>query len=71
MPEIELQSENQIADYGPIDFPAKRLQLWLPKRTEIYLDLRGHRYRFSNHYTDFKLFSVDSNQKTNLRSSAR
>jgi hypothetical protein len=71
MPEIELQSEHQIADYGPVDFPAKKLQLWLPQQTEIYLDLRGHRYRFSNHYTDFKLFSVDSNQKVNLRSSTR
>lgn len=71
MPEIQLQSEHQIADYGPVDFPAKKLQLWLPQQTEIYLDLRGHRYRFSNRYTDFKLFSVDSNQNTNLRSSTK
>ena len=66
MPEIELQSEHEIANYGPVAFAAKKLQLWLPEDTQMYLDLRGHRYRFSNHYTDFKIFSVDSNEKVTL-----
>ncbi|MGE5113929.1 MAG: tetratricopeptide repeat protein [Acidobacteriaceae bacterium] len=63
MPEVELISEHKIGDYGPVAFAAKKTQLWLPQDTQIYLELRGHRYRFSSHYTDFKLFSVDSLQK--------
>jgi tetratricopeptide (TPR) repeat protein len=63
MPEVELMSEHEVGDYGPVAFAAKKTQLWLPQDTQIYLEFRGHRYRFSNHYTDFKLFSVDSRQK--------
>lgn len=63
MPGIELQSEHEIGDYGPVTSPNKKLQLWLPTQTQIYLNFRGHLYRFTNEYSDFKLFSVDSHQK--------
>lgn len=71
MPEVELMSEHGVGDYAPVAFAAKKTQLWLPQDTQIYLEFRGHRYRFSNHYTDFKLFSVDSRQKVAVPDSAK
>lgn len=67
IPDIELLSEHEIADYAPVAFSNKKLKLWLPADTVIYLDLRRHRYRFSNHYTHFELFSVDSQQKDKFK----
>jgi hypothetical protein len=67
MTEIELMGEHEFGDYGPVPFPNKKLQLWLPKETQIYLDFRGHRYRFSDEFSDFTLFSVDSQDKVNRK----
>ena len=64
VPEIQLLGEYEIADYGPVDFVTRKMQLWLPQDSQIYLDIRGHRYRFSDQYTEFKLFSVDTAEKT-------
>jgi tetratricopeptide (TPR) repeat protein len=61
--ELELRSEHQIADYGPVDFKKKNTQLWLPKDSQTYLDYRGRHYRFSDHFDDFVLFSVESRQE--------
>jgi tetratricopeptide (TPR) repeat protein len=67
MPEIELMSEHEFGDYGPVASADKKLQLWLPKQTQIYLAFRGHLYRFSTEYSDFKLFSVDSRHSNKVR----
>ncbi len=37
-PEIQLLSEHQIVEYGPVPFPKKNTTLWLPKSAEIYFD---------------------------------
>ena len=66
MPDIDLRSEYEIADYAPVAFKDKKLELWLPRDTEMYLDFRGRRYRFTDHFTDFLLFSVDSRQEVAL-----
>lgn len=63
VPEIQLENEYEIADYGPVAFATRKLQLWLPQDTQIYLQIHGRRYRFGDHYTDFKLFSVDSTER--------
>lgn len=62
-PEIQLLREYEIADYGPVDFVDRKTKLWLPQDSQIYLDIRGHRYRFSDQYTEFKLFSVDTAER--------
>ncbi len=43
-----------------MDFPERKTQLWLPKSSEVYLDFQGHRFRRLHHFTDFKLFSVET-----------
>jgi hypothetical protein len=39
------------------------VELWLPKKAEIYLDYRKHRYYRSHSYDHYLLFSVDSVEK--------
>jgi tetratricopeptide (TPR) repeat protein len=63
MPEIRLLSEHQIVDYGPIPFPKKNMDLWLPKSAEIYFEFRKHRYYRRHSFDHYMLFSVDSNER--------
>jgi len=63
MPEIQLLSEHQAVEYGPIPFPKKNTTLWLPKTAEIYLDLRKHRYYRRHSFDQYMLYSVESEEK--------
>ncbi|MGA9979847.1 MAG: hypothetical protein WBQ08_14585, partial [Candidatus Sulfotelmatobacter sp.] len=63
MPEIQLLSEHQTVDYGPVPFPKKNTTLWLPKTAEIYFDFRQHRYFRRHAFDHFMLFSVDAEPK--------
>jgi tetratricopeptide (TPR) repeat protein len=63
MAPIQLRCEQQIVEYGPVRL--KNVDLWLPKKAEIYLDYRKHRYYRSHSYDHYLLFSVDSTDKPN------
>jgi tetratricopeptide (TPR) repeat protein len=63
MPEIQLLSEHQIVEYGPVPFARKNTTLWLPKSAEIYFDFRGHRYYRRHSFDHYMLFAVDSDEK--------
>ena len=63
MPEIELLSEHQVVEYGPIPFQKKNTSLWLPKSAEIYFDFRKHRYYRRHSFDHYMLYSVDSDEK--------
>jgi tetratricopeptide (TPR) repeat protein len=63
MPAIQLLAEHQITDYGPVAFPKKNVELWLPKSAEVYLSLRKHRYYRRHSFDHYMLFSVDSVDK--------
>jgi tetratricopeptide (TPR) repeat protein len=63
MPEIQLLSEHQIVEYGPVPFPRKNISLWLPKSAEIYVDFRKHRFYRRHSFDHYMLFSVDSEEK--------
>jgi len=64
MPQIQLRCEQQVVEYGPVKFQ-KNVELWLPKKAEIYLDYRKHRYYRSHGYDHYLLFSVESVEKRN------
>jgi hypothetical protein len=53
-------------DYGPVPFPKKNVELWLPKSAELYFDLRRHHYYRRHSFDHFMLFSVDSTENTPL-----
>jgi tetratricopeptide (TPR) repeat protein len=63
MPEIQLLSEHQVVEYGPIPFARKNTSLWLPKSAEIYFDFRRHRYYRRHSFDHYMLFAVDSEEK--------
>ncbi|HEV2397036.1 MAG TPA: tetratricopeptide repeat protein [Candidatus Sulfotelmatobacter sp.] len=63
MPEIQLVSEHQAVEYGPVPFPKKNTTLWLPKIAEIYFDFRKHRYYRRHSFDHYMLYSVDSEEK--------
>ncbi|HTT18352.1 MAG TPA: tetratricopeptide repeat protein [Candidatus Sulfotelmatobacter sp.] len=63
MPEIQLLSEHQVVEYGPVPFPKRNTTLWLPKSAEIYFDFRKHRYYRRHSFDHYMLFSVDSEEK--------
>ena len=64
--EVQLLSEHQVVEYGPVPFAKKNTMLWLPKNVEIYFDVRRHRYY--RHYTfdHYMLFDVDVSEKVKL-----
>lgn len=65
MPKIQLRSEQQVVEYGPIRFEQKNVELWLPKKAEIYLDFRKRRYIRSHSFDHYMLFSVNMEEKRN------
>jgi tetratricopeptide (TPR) repeat protein len=66
MHEIQMLSEHQAVEYGPVPFARKSTMLWLPKNVEIYFDFGKHHYY--RHYTfdNYMLFDVDASEKVNL-----
>jgi hypothetical protein len=63
MPKIQLLSEHQIVEYGPVQFQKKNAELWLPKSADIYFDFQRHRYFRRHSFDHFMLFGVDSEEK--------
>ncbi len=63
VPEIQLASEHQTVEYGPVPFPKKNTTLWLPKTAEIYFDFRKHRYYRRHSFDHYMLYSVDASEK--------
>jgi tetratricopeptide (TPR) repeat protein len=57
---IQLLTEHQIVDYGPVQF--KNEQLWLPSRAELYFDFRKHRYHRTHTFSRFMLFSTSTQE---------
>jgi len=63
LPSIQLLSEHQIVEYGPIPFARKNTSLWLPKTAEIYFDFRKHHYYRRHSFDHYMLFSVETEEK--------
>lgn len=56
----QLSVEHQIAEYGPVQFGNKKLELWLPQYVDIYFELNRHRYYRRHSFDHYMLFSVNS-----------
>lgn len=63
MPNIQLLTEREIVDYGPVRFESKDTELWLPIKADLYFDFRKHRYYRQHSFSHFMLFSTDSQDK--------
>jgi hypothetical protein len=63
IPQVGIINEHQMVEYGPVPFQKKNIELWLPKHAEIYLDFKKHHYFRRHNFDNFKLFSVDAEEK--------
>jgi tetratricopeptide (TPR) repeat protein len=64
IPEIQLRSEHEVVEYGPVKFSGHKTELWLPKTAELFLDFRGNHYLMQSAFQDFRLFAVDTKAET-------
>lgn len=62
VPIIELRANAVSVDYAPVAFPSRNLQLWLPKSAVAYTDYGKRRTIIEHTFSDFQLFSVDTQQ---------
>jgi hypothetical protein len=60
IPKIHLYLEHMNVDYGAITFSSSKQQLWLPSTAELFLSFQGKRFYRRHRFTDFNLFSVDT-----------
>jgi Flp pilus assembly protein TadD len=63
LPQIRLAAEHISIDYEPIQFKKKHEELWLPQNAELFFDFNGRRVHRRHHFDDYRLFSVEDNQK--------
>ena len=61
--EMQLTHERLSIEYAEVQFHSHNVQLWLPKSAELYWERRNHRYYRRHDFTNFKIFSVDTDQK--------
>ena len=63
MKDVRFLVQHSIAEYGPVQFQKKNVEIWLPKSAEVYLDFRRHKYYRRHSFDHYMLFSVESEQK--------
>jgi hypothetical protein len=62
VPQIELAAEHISVDYEQVQFRTQKIQIWLPRQGELYVERRGHRYYRKHAFSDFQVFNVDTSQ---------
>jgi hypothetical protein len=62
VPQIELAAEHISVDYEQVQFRTQKIQIWLPRQGELYVERRGHRYYRKHTFSDFQIFNVDTSQ---------
>lgn len=62
IPDINIRSSVISVDYAPVTIESRKLQLWLPQRVEAYWEIWTHRIVLHHTFSNFKLFSVDTEQ---------
>jgi tetratricopeptide (TPR) repeat protein len=66
----QLSVQHQMAEYGPIGFPKKNVELWLPLHVDIYMEFNRHYYHRQHSFDHYMLFSVDSSDTGPLNKKA-
>jgi hypothetical protein len=60
---IQLLTEHQTVEYGPVEFKNRNMQLWLPTSADLYMDFRRQRFHRRHSFSHYMLFSVGTSQK--------
>jgi tetratricopeptide (TPR) repeat protein len=62
-PELRLNAEHLVMEYGPVMFKQRNEELWLPASADYYAVLRGQRFHRRHSFTNYVLFSVENQEK--------
>jgi hypothetical protein len=60
---IKLAQERIAIDYALVRFRTEDQQLWLPRSAELYVERNGNRYYRRHTFSDFKVFTVGTEQE--------
>jgi tetratricopeptide (TPR) repeat protein len=69
-PNIGVQRDHLIVDYGPVQFEHAGVSLWLPWYAEMFMEVHGKRYHHRHTLTNYALFSVDTSDKISAPAAA-
>ena len=62
--QIGLGSEEDVIEYGPVPFLAKKTVLWLPKSADIYFYYKHRPFHRHHDFVDYQLYySVTASEK--------
>ena len=63
VPRVRLQKQTTEIRFQQVEFDGGSLKFWLPQEVRIMVDWRGRVLRNEHHYSDFKLFNVESKEE--------
>ncbi len=63
VPDLHLEREQLIVDYGPVHFLDGKINLWLPWHAEMYFDMQGRRYHHRHTLSNYVLFNIDTQDR--------
>jgi len=66
VPKIGLREQHEILEYKPIFFTKRYVEMWLPARADLYIDLRNHKFHRIHNFDSYLLFSVVTSQKISI-----
>jgi tetratricopeptide (TPR) repeat protein len=62
-PVQRLSVQHQIAEYGPVHFQKKNIDLWLPQSADLFFEMNRRRYYRRHSFDHYMLFSINSEDK--------
>lgn len=62
IPKLRFRLQHQNIEYRAVRLPEAKRDIWLPSSSELYMDFLGHRFYRRHSFTDFKFFSVKTQQ---------
>jgi tetratricopeptide (TPR) repeat protein len=63
IPEIQLAVDHTSAEYGPVHFRSKGIDIWLPQAADLVSERKGKRFHERITFSDYMLFQIDNQQK--------
>ena len=59
----KLSVQHSIVEYGPVHFKKENVDLWLPRKVDLYLEINRRRYYRRHSFDRYVLFSVNAEEK--------
>jgi hypothetical protein len=61
---LAMRSGASISNYAPVQFRTLNVRIWLPQAVDAYCNFDDHRAIFYHTFTNFILFSVQTDQRS-------